>query len=87
MAQVMLTTIDNPYDPFEEFDQWYSYDMDAGYNSCAYLARVSFTSDSLSDKENEQEIERAIDEINKYDFMNIYIKVRPGDRAKNMAVA
>ena len=87
MAQVMLTTIDNPYDPFEEFDQWYSYDMDAGYNSCAYLARVSFTSDSLSDKENEQEIERAIDEISKYDFMNIYIKVRPGDRAKNMAVA
>ena len=87
MAQVMLTTIDNPYDPFEEFDQWYSYDMDAGYNSCAYLARVSFTSDSLSDKENEQEIERAIDEIIKYDFMNIYIKVRPGDIAKNMAVA
>ena len=87
MAQVMLTTIDNPYDPFEEFDQWYSYDMDAGYNTCAYLARVSFTSDSLSDKENEQEIERAIDEIIKYDFMNIYIKVCPGDRAKNMAVA
>ena len=87
MAQVMLTTIDNPYDPFEEFDQWYSYDMDTGYNTCAYLARVSFTSDSLSDKENEREIERAIDEIIKYDFMNIYIKVRPGDRAKNMAVA
>lgn len=87
MAQVMLTTIDNPYDPFEEFDQWYSYDMDAGYNSCAYLARASFTSNSLSDKENEREIERAIDEIIKYDFMNIYIKVRPGDRAKNMAVA
>ena len=52
MAQVMLTTIDNPYDPFDQFDEWYSYDMDAGYNTCAYLARVSFTSDSLSDKEN-----------------------------------
>ena len=87
MAQVMLTTIDNPYDPFDEFDQWYSYDMDAGYNSCAYLARVSFTSDSLSDKENEREIERAINDIIKYDFMNIYIKVRPGDVKKNMAVA
>ena len=87
MAQVMLTTIDNPYDPFDEFDQWYSYDMDAGYNSCAYLARVSFTSDSLSEKENEREIERAIDEIIKYDFMNIYIKVRPEDKNKNMAVA
>ena len=87
MAQVMLTTIDNPFDPFDEFDQWYSYDMDAGYNSCTYLARVSFTSDSLSEKENEREIERAIDEIIKYDFMNIYIKVRPGDKNKNMAVA
>ena len=75
MRQVMLTTFDNPYNPFDEFDQWYSYDMEKGYCSCAYLARVSFTSDSLSDYENNQELERAIDEIIKYDFMNIYTKV------------
>lgn len=87
MAQVMLTTIDNPYDPFDQFDEWYSYDMDAGYNTCAYLARVSFTSDSLSDKENEREIERAINEIIKYDFMNMYVKVKPGNKVKDMAVA
>lgn len=83
MAQVMLTTIDNPYDPFEQFDEWYNFDMDAGYNSCAYLARVSFTSDSLSETENEKEIERAIDEIIKYDFMNIYKKVRAKDKDKD----
>lgn len=83
MAQVMLTTIDNPYDPFEQFDEWYNFDMDAGYNSCAYLARVSFTSDSLSETENEKEIERAIDEIIKYDFMNIYKKVRAKDEDKD----
>lgn len=75
MRQVMLTTIDNPYNPFDEFDQWYAYDMEKGYSSCAYLARVSFTSDSLSDYENNQELERAIDEILKYDFLNIYTKV------------
>ena len=75
MAKCALTTIDNPYDPFEQFDSWYSYDMDKGYNSCAYLARIARTSDQLTDEENEREIERAIDEIIKYDFMNIYKKV------------
>jgi hypothetical protein len=72
----MLTTIDNPYDPFEEFDKWYRFDTDKGYNSCSYLDRVSATSDQMSEEENDQEIERAINEIIKYDFMNIYKKVK-----------
>ena len=70
-----LTTFDNPYNPFEQFSDWFLFDVEKGYNSCAYLARIAFTSDSLSDAENEQEIERAIDEIIRYDFMNIYKKV------------
>jgi len=71
----MLTTFDNPYDPFEQFDSWYMFDQDKGYNTCSYLARIARTSDQLSEEENELEIERAIDEIIKYDFMNIYKKV------------
>jgi len=51
------------------------FDLDKGYNSCSYLDRVSHTSDQLSEEENDREIERAIDEIIKYDFMNIYKKV------------
>ena len=74
--ECMLTTIDNPYDPFEQFDLWFLFDIEKGYNSCAYLARIARTSDQLSDEENNEEIERAIDEIIKYDFMNIYKKVR-----------
>lgn len=76
MSECMLTTIDNPFDPFDEFGSWYQFDCDKGYNSCSYLARIARNSDQLSDKENEREIERAIDEIIKYDFMNIYKKVR-----------
>ena len=75
-TKCMLTTFDNPFDPFEQFDSWFLFDTEKGYNSCAYLARVARTSDQLSDKENETEIERAIDEIIKYDFMNIYKKVK-----------
>ena len=75
MSKCALTTIDNPYNPFNQFDLWYQYDMDKGYSSCSYLDRVSYTSDSLSEEENDREIERAIDEIIKYDFMGIYKKI------------
>ncbi len=75
MVEYALTTVDNPYDPFEDFDNWYRFDMDKGYNSCAYLDRIAMTSDALSDAENSEEIGRAIDEIIKYDFRNLYKKV------------
>lgn len=70
-----LTTLDNPYNPFENFDSWYLYDMTMGYNCSSYLARIARTSDQFTDEENEIEIERAIDEILKYDFSGIYRKV------------
>ena len=73
---VMLSTIDNPYDPFDNFSSWYMYDVDSGYNSCAYLARIAKTSEQFTDIENDEEIERAIDEIIQYDFRNIYVKVK-----------
>lgn len=71
-----LTTHDNPYDPFTQFDSWFLYDIEKGYNSCDYLARIARTSNQLSEKENDEEIERAIDEIIKYDPTNNYKKVK-----------
>lgn len=75
MATVMLSTKDNPYNPFENFDDWFIYDTDMGYNSCGYLDRIAVTSDALTEEENNYEIERAIDEIIKYDPTNNFIKV------------
>lgn len=74
--QCALTTNDNPYDPLDQFDSWFLYDIEKGYNTCAYLDRIAHTSDALSDEENAQEVERAIDEIINYDFMHIYKKVK-----------
>jgi len=71
----MLTTFDNPYDPFDQFISWFLFDIEKGYNTCSYLGRIARISDQLSDAENDMEIERAIDEIIKYDFRNIYKKV------------
>lgn len=79
MARCAITTIDNPYDPFNQFDSWFMFDVDNGYNSCGLLDRIAMTSDQLTEEENEQEIERAIDEIIKYDPLNIYKKVKESD--------
>ena len=78
-SRCMLTTFDNPYDPFEQFTSWFLFDVEKGYNSCAYLGRIARTSDQLSEEENDLEVERAIDEIIKYDFRNIYKKVTRKD--------
>lgn len=71
----MLTTNDNPYNPFVEFALWLLFDKEQGYNTCEYLARIAQLSDDLSEKETEDEIERAMDEIIKYDPFGIYMKV------------
>ena len=73
--ECMLTTFDNPYNPFEDFTAWFLYDVEKGYNTCSYLARISNVTDDMSEVEEDEEIERAIDEIIKYDFMNMYHKV------------
>ncbi len=75
-ANVALTTVDNPYDPFTQFQKWFLFDVEKGYNSCAYLGRIARTSEEFTDEENDAEIERAMDEIIQYDFMNVYKKVR-----------
>lgn len=72
----MLTTFDNPFDPFEQFTSWFMFDVEKGYNSCSYLARVAKLTDDMTDQEVSEEIERAIDEIIRYDFANIYKKVK-----------
>ncbi len=71
----MLTTFDNPYDPFDQFALWLMFDKEKGYNTCEYLARIVQLSDDLTEKEVDEETERAIDEIIKYDPFNIYKKV------------
>jgi len=75
MNQSMLTTIDNPFNPFTQFDEWYAFDTDKGYHTCAYLARITKASDELSEPDEAQATEDAIDEIIKYNPLGIYRKV------------
>ncbi len=75
MNDVMLTTIDNPFDPFTQWDEWKRFDEDMKYYTCEYLARIAKTSDDLSDADNEIAIEDAINEIVSLNILGIYRKV------------
>lgn len=75
LEDCMLTTLDNPFNPYTQFDEWYAYDTSHGYNTCAYLARIAKTSNELSDEDNELAIEAAMNEILKFNLLGIYIKV------------
>lgn len=76
----MLTTVDNPYNPFEQFTLWNLFDVEKGYNTCSRLARIAHTSEQFSEKENEEEIERAMDEIIQYDVLDIYKKIARNEK-------
>lgn len=75
IVEHMLTTVDNPWDPFTQFDQWFVYDTQSGYNTAAYLARIVRSSDELSEPDQAVAIESAIDEIVYYNILGIYKKV------------
>lgn len=80
MEAVMLTTTDNPFDPFEQFDEWKAFDESKGYYTCSYLARIVKTSDELSDEDETSAIEQAVDEIVALNVLGIYKKVfKTGD--------
>ena len=71
----MLTTFDNPFDPFDQFTSWLLFDKEKGHNTCEYLARIANLSDDMSQEEVDIEVERAIDSIIKYDVTNTFKKV------------
>ena len=73
--EVMLTTVDNPYDPFSQFDSWFRFDTEKGYNTCSYLARITNIPEDATQEEANREVERAVDEIILYNPLDIYRKV------------
>jgi hypothetical protein len=71
----MLTTVDNPYDPFTEWDDWFAYDYRLGYHTPGLLARIAIVSDEMSDADLAMTIEAAIDEIVSENVFGVHKKV------------
>ena len=93
MSDVLLTTYNNPYDPFVDWDSWYRFDVNNKTDCCGYLSRMvdsiieananskfKNTNDSFIDDEtNDAIIDEAMNKIIKLNPLT-YLKVYPGDR-------
>jgi hypothetical protein len=73
----MLSTSDNPYNPFVDFDKWRVWDESEGYYSLAYQARIAWVSDELPESLYKEAIVDAIDEIVDFNLSGVHIKVTP----------
>jgi hypothetical protein len=75
MAAEFVTTLDNPFDYFTQFDEWYAFDTQKGYNTCAYIARIALTSSEMSEKDYEQAVKDAVDDILRLNITGNYKRV------------
>lgn len=73
--ELLLTTTDNPYNPHTHWVQWYAWDTKAGYDTCALLSRLTITSDDMSESDQDQAIEFAMNSIIEQKAFGSYIKV------------
>jgi len=77
--EFMLTTVDNPYDPFTQWDEWFAWDQNAGYHTPGLLARVARTADDLAEGDQHLAIQQAIDEIVRENVLGVHRKVKEGE--------
>ena len=63
MAEHVLTTVDNPFNPVTQFKEWHTWDTMHGHHTLALLGRVVITSDELSEADQAQATEAAVQEI------------------------
>lgn len=81
MEDYMLTTYDNPFNPFEDFVAWWKQDLLLGHDTCGALAREAATSPLFSDEVNDKATVDAMDYLCASEPM-LYRKVVKDDYAK-----
>ena len=75
LTESMLSTDDNPHDPFDDYPQWYAYDQRMGYHTSDFIARIVQTSGELTEQMQVMHIAQAVDEAVRENTQGNYIKV------------
>lgn len=71
----MVTTADNPYNPFTQFDQWNALDKLFGYHTLSYLCRIYTGSNELSEEDQTRLWNEAVDEVVQMNLTGNYVRV------------
>lgn len=87
----MVTTTDNPWNPFTNFDEWNAWDIThgwhleegrgvvPGYCTNSYLDRIAVDSPDISPAQSQRAVNDAIDEIVRYSVTQNHVKVQESD--------
>lgn len=73
--ETWVTTLDNPFDPFSDFDNWKRFDEDQGYYTTELICRYLNVSDEFDDDLYNEQVEEAVDKVVHYNFYGNYRKV------------
>lgn len=77
----MITTIDNPYNPFTDYEKWYADDVAMGYNTCSLLGRLTpADDDSMSDDTVAGLVEYGQDELLRLNPTGMFAKIHKNDK-------
>lgn len=78
IANAVLTTIDNPYNPKTDYDNWKTWDEDNGYDTEAFVARLLANEEDF-DIDDEISVDtltnKVFTEILEHDVLNVYVLV------------
>ena len=73
---VLISTIDNPINPFIDFDAWYDEDLRLGHDTCGTVARHMADYTDMSLKDYSVEYARVVRELFANDPYNLYTLVK-----------
>ncbi len=79
-----MTTLDNPWDYFTHFDEWNAFDQEKGYFTNNYVARICMASSEMSEKDYEDAVEAAVDEICRLNITGNYKKIVKNEKEKKI---
>ena len=86
VTEYALTTIDNPYNPFTEPDDWQKFDDEHGYNTNEFLALFAFESETLGEELKAFDVQAAIQMALDEDDIGIRIKVTKDTKLRPVPV-
>lgn len=75
MKTSALTTVDNPWNPRTQWNEWNAFDLRKGYNTLGLLARFAYASDNISEADYDVAVEDAIDRIVELNPLGVHRKI------------
>ena len=81
-----VTTMDNVWNPFTHFKEWYAFDVQHGYNTCQWIDTLCKTSANLDNYIIEEDVAKATNEFLALNPYGMHCKVYENEAEKLISI-